>query len=308
MFAARSESKSASRIWRALPAASWLIEAGDEEPLAAEVPALKIGGSNADYGYSSELEPVACASTNNRCPYPRGKIMGGSSSINGMWYARGSRNDYDEWANLTGDPDWSYQTVLPYFKKSEDLRVKKILEKHPEAHGTGGYQVVDYFSYDDDNSNLIFNSFPDMGLKEVDYTSGDDMIGVSKLLRTTVHGSRQSSNGAFIRPIRSKRKNLTILSKAKVTKIIIDPETKRVEGVIYNRRGWIEYVGAKKEVILSAGAIDSPKLLMLSGIGPADVLKESKNSLIHELPVGSNLQDHVNVQGFQFNLTSRAYR
>ncbi|CAB0036261.1 unnamed protein product [Trichogramma brassicae] len=286
-----------------------LIEAGNEEPLASDIPGFSMERSSIDYGYTTEPEPVACPEacglTNNRCPYPRGKVMGGSSSINGMWYARGSRYDYDEWANLTGDPDWSYQAVLPYFKKSEDLRVKKVLKEHPEAHGSGGYQTVDYFPYEDNNSRLIFDAFRDMGLNEVEYTSGDDMVGVSKLLRTTIQGSRQSTNGAFIRPIRGRRKNLTILSNAKVTKIIIDPETKRVEGVIYRRRRRIGYVYANKEVILSAGSIDSPKLLMLSGIGPADVLKESRVPQIHKLPVGSNLQDHVNVLGFGMTMSSR---
>ncbi|XP_001607836.1 glucose dehydrogenase [FAD, quinone]-like [Nasonia vitripennis] len=272
-----------------------LLEAGDEQPLITEIPGMipLLFGSSIDYGYQTQPEPVACRSSkNNSCYWPRGKVMGGSSSINFMWYIRGNKQDFNDWEDL-GNPGWGYDDVLPYFKKSEALRDPSIATDTQESHGFSGYLSVDYFPYHDVNNDIMIEAWKELGLQEVDYNS-ETQIGVSRMQSSSIDGMRQSTNQAFIDPIRGRRRNLTIKTKSHVTRIIIDPKTKRAKGVEYlNAEGTKKQVFARKEVILSAGAIDSPKLLMLSGIGPAEELREAGINLIKDLPVGHNLHDHV---------------
>lgn len=147
----------------------------------------------------------------------------------------------------------------------------------------------------DKTIDTIINSWKELGFKENDYNSGN-LVGVSKFQFTIKNGVRQSANEAFIRPIREKRPNLFVKTNSRVTKIMIDPKTKRTTGVEFvenDSRTNIQKLYAKKEVILSAGAIDSPRLLMLSGIGPKKELKELGIQIIKDLPVGENLQEHV---------------
>lgn len=139
----------------------------------------------------------------------------------------------------------------------------------------------------------MIEAWKELGLEEVDYNS-ETQIGVSRIQSTSIDGIRQSTNDAFITPIRNRRRNLIIKTKSHVTRIIIDPKTKRAAGVEYlTAKGVKKQVFAKKEVILSAGAIESPKLLMLSGVGPADELREAGIDLVKDLAVGHNLHDHV---------------
>lgn len=155
---------------------------------------------------------------------------------------------------------------------------------------------MERFLYEDKNTQIILDAWKELGLKEVDYNSGNQ-IGMSRVQLTSIHGTRLSTNGAFIRPIRGRRPNLTIMPNAKVTKIIIDRCNKRAVGVEYlrinstvRRRAYV-----RKEVIVSAGTVDSPKLLMLSGIGPAHDLKEANIRVFKDLQVGKNLHDHAYV-------------
>ncbi|XP_058790459.1 glucose dehydrogenase [FAD, quinone]-like [Phymastichus coffea] len=286
-----------------------LIEAGDEEPLIADmIPSMEyyLKGSSIDYGYQTQPEPVACQSDpNKKCSWPRGKTMGGSSSINGMWYVRGSKDDYDHWAHL-GNIGWSYDEVLPYFKKSEDSRLLENANKDPVSHGTGGYLTVSYFNKSK-NFDTLMNAWGELGLQEIDYITGGSMIGRARVQSTTINGARQSSNGAFIRPIRGRRGNLIIKTKARVTKIIIDTKRKQAVGVQYVTGNNTKQVFAKKEVIVSAGVIDSPKLLMLSGIGSKLELSEANIEVIQELPsVGKNLRDHVAIKALSFDLNDNS--
>ncbi|KAL7291213.1 hypothetical protein TKK_0014827 [Trichogramma kaykai] len=272
-----------------------LLEAGDEQPLISQMPAMipLMFKSSIDYNYNTQPEPAACkAFENHSCYWPRGKVMGGSSTTNFMWYNRGSRQDYDDWADA-GNEGWSYDEVLPYFKKSEDLREPKIIVNSAESHGTGGPLTVDRFPHHDKINDLFIEAGKELGLKEIDYNSGYQ-VGISRIQSTSIDGSRQSVNDAFIRPIRGRRRNLVIKPNSSVTKIIINPKTKCAVGVeLKTLDGKIKRAYAKKEVILSAGALESPKLLMLSGIGPKKELQEVGISFIKELPVGQNLQDHV---------------
>ncbi|XP_072379643.1 glucose dehydrogenase [FAD, quinone]-like [Diabrotica undecimpunctata] len=286
--------------WRVL-----LLEAGDEEPLVADVPAFApmLQGSSIDWMYETQPSPKSClARDEGRCTWARGKVMGGSSTINYMIYIRGHPEDYDEWEYM-GNHGWSYKDVLPYFKKSEDNKNHDHKKIDPHYHGVGGYQTVEFFPYQDKNTLGLLHSYEELGLPKVDQNS-EHLIGTMLLQHTTRHGERLSTNGAFIRPIRNKRKNLTVRTNAHVTRILIDEKTKKAYGVEYFNKGKLVQVVAKKEVILSAGTINSPILLMLSGVGPASHLQENGIKVLKDSAVGFNLQDHTTIDGVVFALTN----
>ena len=153
---------------------------------------------------------------------------------------------------------------------------------------------------------MITKAWNEIGYPEVD-ANADEQIGVMNLQTTSIHGMRQSTNGAFIRPIRHKRENLIVETQAHVTRVIIDPHTKRATGVEYlsHESGYVKVAMAKKEVILSAGAINSPKILMLSGVGHAEELKKFGIPVIYDSAVGDNLQDHVTTDGVMIGLDNK---
>lgn len=172
--------------------------------------------------------------------------------------------------------------------------VFQVLAKSQIYHGVGGYQTIEGATVFDENAKTIMDAWKEVGLREIDYNAGDN-LGASRIQYSTIKGARQSTNGAFIRSIRGKRPNLTIRTNSWVTKVIIDPKSNAARGVEYKTSGSDKILKAfaNKEVILSAGTIDTPKILMLSGVGPAHNLRESKIKIIKELPVGKNLQNHV---------------
>ncbi|MEZ2301901.1 MAG: GMC family oxidoreductase [Microcoleus sp.] len=261
-----------------------LLEAGnpDTKPeIQSPSSALSLLGSEVDWGYFSEPEPYL----NNRKIYcPRGKVLGGSSSINLMIYIRGNRHDYDRWQEL-GNPGWSYQDMLPYFKKSEHSA-----RGASEFHGTDGeLSVTDSIAptaisqrYIDAAMALGYNYNPDF--------NGVQQSGVGRYQYTIKDGKRHSTAAAFLVPILD-RPNLTVTTGALVTRLLF--EGTRTVGVEYLREGMLHQIGVDREAIVSAGAFDSPKLLMLSGIGDAKHLQEMGISVVIDLPgVGQNLQDH----------------
>ena len=179
---------------------------------------------------------------------------------------------------------------------------------NPEYHRQGGYQSVEHFPYTDINIDILLNAWQELGYPLVDVNAATQ-LGAMNLQTTSFNGSRQSTNSAFIQPIRCKRRNLTIKTESYVTRLLIDNETKRVTGVEYasgNNRTDLHKVFAKKEVIVSAGTINSPKILMLSGIGPSDELEKHGIEVISNISVGRNYQDHVTTNGFAIaiNFTS----
>jgi choline dehydrogenase len=262
-----------------------LLEAGnpDTKPeIHSPSAALSLLGSEVDWGYFSEPEPYL----NNRKIYcPRGKVLGGSSAINLMIYIRGNHRDYDHWQEL-GNPGWSYQDVLPYFKKSEHSS-----RGASEFHGTDGeLSVTDSIAptaisqrYLDAAMALGYNYNPDF--------NGIQQSGVGRYQYTIKDGKRHSTAAAFLVPI-LQRPNLTVTTGAVVTRLLF--EGTRTVGVEYLREGMLHQIGIEREVILSAGAFDSPKLLMLSGIGDAKHLQAMGIPVVADLPgVGQNLQDHL---------------
>lgn len=262
-----------------------LLEAGgSDKSNDVKIPAAfpKTFLSKLDYSYYS----VKMESMNNRSVYlPRGKMLGGSSSNNAMIYIRGHKNDYDSWEAM-GNKGWSYEHVLPYFKKAENQEIFKN-----DYHGIGGPLNITNRNY----TNHLSDVFVEAG-QELGYPKNEDFNGVSQdgfgLYQVNhLNGERCSAARAYLHPV-SKRSNLTVEINAEVEKIVI--EDKVAKGVVYHQNGERITVFADKEVILSGGAYNSPKVLLLSGIGDETELRKHGIQLVHHSPhVGKHLQDHM---------------
>lgn len=268
-----------------------LIEAGNQENLLMDVPLMVQflqKNHKVDWMYQTQPSNTSClAMKDNRCNWPRGKVMGGSSVLNYLAYTRGNRRDYDRWAEL-GAEGWRYDDVRPYFKKLEHSYISNA---DREYAGFDGPLSVSQTVYQSEIAKAFVAAGLETGLRYVDY-NGRTQIGVSYLQTTTKNGLRTSSNVAYLYPIHN-RKNLFVRKLSTVTKILIDQSTKTATGVQYVSNGRLTTVLASKEVIVSAGAINSPQLLMLSGIGPISHLKEMDIETVVDLPVGFNLMDHT---------------
>ncbi|GGD76023.1 GMC family oxidoreductase [Lacimicrobium alkaliphilum] len=220
-----------------------------------------------------------------RLYWPRGKTLGGSSSINAMCYIRGAKEDYDQWEEL-GAAGWSWQSVLPYFKKSED-------QQHGEDafHGEGGPLSVRDLRHISPLSRRFIQAGESVGLTHLQDFNRDFREGVGAYQVTQKNGQRYSSASAYLSDAKS-RQNLHIITCAEVRRILI--EDNHATGVELDSSTGIRQLKASREVLLCAGAINSPQLLMLSGIGPATHLRECGIEPVVDLPgVGQNLQDHL---------------
>ncbi len=238
--------------------------------------------------YSTEPSPEA---DNKPSYWPRGKVMGGSSSINAMVYVRGNPKDFDEWSEA-GNPGWSYEEVLPYFKKMESWQ--NGADKF--RGGDGPLYVSEVSSQLHPLCDNFLSAAEEIGIRLNPDMNGKNQEGVGNYQITTHKGQRMSSSRAYLWPIRD-RSNLKIVKNAMVTRILI--KNKKAYGVEYLKSGNTVKVAALREVILSAGSINSPQLLQLSGIGPKEVLESASVQLIHDSPaVGKNLQDHLGVSYF----------
>ncbi|MEX3073540.1 GMC family oxidoreductase [Vibrio alginolyticus] len=234
------------------------------------------------------FETVPQAGLNGRKGYqPRGKTLGGSSSINAMMYSRGNRYDYDLWESL-GNEGWSYDDCLPYFKKAENNEVHRN-----EYHGQGGpLNVADLRSPSQIVERYI-EACESIGVPRSADINGAQQFGVTYTQVTQKNGERYSAAKAYLTPNLS-RPNLTVLTKATTHKVLF--EGKRAVGVEYDQRGKRFQIRCNREVILSAGAFGSPQILLLSGVGAKQDLEKHGISQVHELPgVGENLQDHIDL-------------
>lgn len=232
---------------------------------------------------------------NERCNWPRGKVLGGSSVLNYMLYVRGNKKDYDIWETL-GNKGWSYKEVLYYFKKSEDNR-NPYLGRNL-YHSTGGYLTVQEAPWHTPLAAAFVQAGVEMGYENRDI-NGEFQTGFMIPQGTIRRGARCSTGKAFLRSSRL-RANLHVAMHAQVTRILIDPASKVAYGVEFVRDNEKVKARARKEVVLSAGAVGSPQILMLSGIGPSEHLNELKIPVIQDLRVGENLQDHIGLGGFTF--------
>ncbi|XP_022196658.2 glucose dehydrogenase [FAD, quinone] [Nilaparvata lugens] len=279
-----------------------LLEAGGQETELTDVPVLSLylHKSKFDWKYRTQPSDTACqAMKDKRCCWTRGKVIGGSSVLNTMLYIRGNRRDYDYWEAL-GNEGWGYEDILPYFKKSQD-QTNPYLARNTRYHGTGGYLTVMDAPWMTPLGVAFLQAGEEMGYPITD-VNGENQTGFSFYQFTMRRGYRCSAAKAFLRPVRL-RQNLHVSLWSHVTKILIDAETKRAYGVEFIKNGVKKTVLAKREVILSAGAIGSPQLLMVSGVGPAAHLNELNIPVIHDSPgVGENLMDHIAVGGIVFQV------
>lgn len=244
-----------------------------------------------DWEYRPEAQKGSCRGYQDyRCAWPRGKTLGGCSSINAMFYVRGNHLDYDRWASY-GNQGWSHKDVLQYFKKSEHF-TGAITAENKDYRSTNGYLNVEEIPEIHVMENLIKEAVNELGIKSVADINGKSQMGVTKAPSTTKDGMRHSTARAFLSPIKD-RKNLHVMKNALVTKILFKGNTNTVEGVVIRKDGKDIIVKATKEVIISAGAINTPQLLQLSGIGPGSHLRKMGIEVKADLPVGKNLQDHA---------------
>ncbi|KAL5020206.1 hypothetical protein ScPMuIL_003098 [Solemya velum] len=242
-----------------------------------------------DWGYITEPQKNShkAASRGKASYWPRGKTLGGSSNLNYMMYMRGSRDDYDTWAR-EGAEGWSYDEVLPYFLKSEDINIESL--KNSKYHSKGGLLKVST-SQVTPLQNIFFKAGEELGYKVHDCNGNDgDQEGMCETQATFGDGVRYGTDRAFLKPALG-RPNLHVGIHAHVTKVVI--QKTRAVAVDYIRNGRKHRVSAAKEIVLSAGAIGSPQILMLSGIGPKKHLTEMKIPVIADLPVGENMEDHM---------------
>ncbi len=221
---------------------------------------------------------------------PRGKVLGGSSSLNAMVYTRGNPADYDRWA-AQGNPGWSYAEVLPLFKQAEHNQCFGA----NEYRGTGGPLNVSYLRSPSPLNEAFLNACESQGLPRTPDYNGAQQWGCAPAQVTQKDGERWSAAKAYLTPHRS-RPNLTIITQAHTCKVLLEGMNgeQKATGVQYLHKGQTLEVHARREVVLSSGAFGSPQLLMLSGVGPAEHLRELGIPVRHALPgVGQNLQDHV---------------
>ncbi len=263
-----------------------------------------IGNPRADWMYKTEPDK----GLNGRSLlYPRGKTLGGCSSINGMIYMRGQARDYDNWADLTGDAAWSWQNALTDFKAHEDhYKLDDGADpatgdnsRFSDMHGHGGEWRIEKQRLRWDILDSFANAATETGVQKTeDFNSGDN-AGVGYFDVNQRSGWRWNTSKAFLRPAKS-RANLTIWTEAQVEKLTFDKDSDgrlRCTGAKVHHKGVPVTVIASKETVLSAGAVNSPQILQLSGIGPAAVLKEHGIDVVMDQPfVGENLQDHLQIR------------
>lgn len=242
--------------------------------------------------YAWQFKTEASPLTNDRrIPIPQGRTLGGSTSINGLVYNRGQRTDFDHWASL-GNPGWGFEDVLPYFKSME-----RRVGGDDAYRGRQGELAVSDIDWIHPLCEAFIKGAEESGLPRTADYNGADQAGVGYFQRTIDRGFRVSTAAAFLRPIRH-RKNLHIKTYAHATRILF--EGKKAIGVAYVhslRRDTERTIRANKEVIVACGAINTPKLLQLSGVGPTDLLQAHGIKVVHALPgVGENLTDHYSVR------------
>ena len=257
-----------------------LLEAGGPEVgLYHRAPAAfyKLFKTKADWAFYTEPQAEMNA---RELFWPRGKVLGGSSAINAMIYMRGNPRDYDDWHV----PGWNYREVLPYFKK---------LETHflgpSEYHGNNGPLNVEQRRYTNPLSYAFVEAGVQAGLKRNDDFNGAEQEGVGLLHVTNKNGVRHSAAGAYLKPILS-RPNLAVLTGARVHRVLM--EKSRAVGVEYRHQGQVKRAQGSR-VIISGGSVLSPQILMLSGIGPGEHLRQHGISVVQDLPVGQGLWDHL---------------
>ncbi|WP_328810544.1 GMC family oxidoreductase [Rhodococcus sp. NBC_00294] len=262
-----------------------LLESGgrdDKAELAVPPAWPTLWGSEVDYSYSTVAQPGTAGLKHD---WPRGHTLGGSSSINAMVHLRGHRNDFDHWTETAGE-SWSYDAVLPYFVRSET-----VVDGDSKVRGDSGPLRPAPSADPHPVSQTFLDAAAEVGHPITRDFNGTDQEGAGWHDLAIADGARTSVANAYLSPIEAHRPNLTVSVRSRVEKLVV--EDGRCVGVRYRVDGGIVTVYAAREVLLSAGSVDSPRLLLLSGIGPSDELEALGIPVVHDLPgVGKNLHDH----------------
>ncbi len=254
-----------------------------------------IGNPRTDWLYNTEPD---LGLNGRRLRYPRGKVLGGSSSINGMIYMRGQARDYDQWAKLTGDDTWSWNQALPYFKRHEDH-----YKGGDALHGAGGEWRIEKQRLRWDILDAFSQAAQQAGIPATDDFNRGDNEGVGYFEVNQRNGWRWNTAKAFLRPTCNARPNFEVWTGTQVAKLLLETQAgadgtpQRCTGAQVWNGSELVTVQCRGEVILCAGSIGSPQLLQLSGIGPGAVLRDKGIDVVHDLPgVGENLQDHLQIR------------
>ncbi|XP_033329045.2 glucose dehydrogenase [FAD, quinone] [Megalopta genalis] len=270
-----------------------LIEAGKDASPTSEVPGflMTLPNTAEDYAYKTEQQPGVCqGNKNKRCGWHKGKALGGSSVINAMLHAFGNDRDYNQWEEQ-GNEGWGYENMLRYLRKATNCPPEYIAEFGDRHCGTNGPMSIRSYNYSDTiQQELFLDAAREMGVGVLEPVVSDRYIGLGRAFGTMDNGERMNAAKAFLSPIRNK-KNLYVMKSTRADKVLLKDD--KAVGVRVTSEGLAIDITASKEVILSAGSIASPQLLMLSGIGPKKHLEDMGIQIVADLPVGKNLQDHV---------------
>ncbi|KAH6943001.1 hypothetical protein HPB50_013621 [Hyalomma asiaticum] len=283
-----------------------LLEAGGEETPDLMVPFFSFLAANPNnsWMYATVPQTNSCLSFHGQVAVMTlGKVMGGTSSINSMNIVRGSKNDFNMWEKQYNATGWNYENVLDNFKAIEMFNISTISqEEKMKYHGLMGETPINYPRYNTSLSYSFLNACEELNYSYVDY-NGANQTGCSRVQSNTAFGVRMSANRCFLQSVQANRSNLHISMNSTVTKIIFDGD-KKATHVVFVKNGVQMNVSIGYEVIVSAGAINTPKLLMLSGVGPEDDLKEKQIDPVVNLPVGEGLMDHVIFLGLVITTTN----
>ncbi|CAH0701331.1 unnamed protein product [Spodoptera exigua] len=274
-----------------------LLEAGGDPPITSDIPGLQTAlyGSKNDWQYTTVNNGITSQGLKDgSVGWTKGKMLGGSSSINALAYVPGNTQDYQNWYDA-GNKEWSVEHVHRCFKKAENLQNEAMLEDPniKDVYGHEGHCIINKFNHTlRTYTDYVVESWDKIGFEKVSDLKAANFLGSGVIMATATNGVRQSTNKAYLQPVRD-RPNLVIMKDSLVTKILIN-ETLSAYGVEVEKDGEKKVYYASKEVVLSAGSVSSPQLLMLSGVGPKEHL-ESKNieTLVDSPMVGQNLQDHA---------------
>ncbi|XP_043512691.1 glucose dehydrogenase [FAD, quinone]-like isoform X2 [Frieseomelitta varia] len=290
--------------WRVL-----LIEAGPEEPSMTSIPGLAVHAVNSTLDWNFKTEPTephptACLETGGVCTWPRGRMMSGTGGMYGMMYTRGHPEVYNSWAR-SGATGWSYDEIAHYFEQAEDPIDPQILSDKERTVPVPGPMKIQYYPDKPAFADELLKAATELGyrtsrLKE--YTQTGFMVAPM----TTDNGVRGTTSRNYLRPVHG-RTNLRVLINAQVTRVLINQWQNKAYGVeLIDKDGYRRIVKADKEVVLSAGAIGSPHILLNSGIGPKEHLTKLGLHVVKDLPVGRNLHNHVSV-AVHFSIRDTAY-
>lgn len=293
-----------------------LLEAGSDPSITTEVPggdleetwwklhfvSFQIPGflfglreTQEDWAQKAQSQPGHCQGfKDKRCRLGSGRVLGGSSSINGMMYVRGNSRDYDGWEAM-GNPGWGWRDALRYFKKSEN----NSQFGDEEYHGKGGYLRVNKYGYDYPVKDVIGEAAEELGVPRLEDLHGGVFVGSGDAQGTVDDGKRWSAFKAFLVPVQ-ERDNLFIAKEAVVRRVVIEGIT--AKGVEVDVNGKVLKVKARKDVVISSGTFKTPQILMLSGIGPKSDLDQLGIPVVKDLPVGQHLQDHQFLLGLFVSL------